>query len=153
MGLDPEKLAAALAKAKAFQGGSKSAASTPSAPVVMAVPALAVQQLLLPVATAEPQGTDLDPKNSVHQDFLKRLQDLEAALLARDPLMKTHLGTIHKTMIQYEEIVTLLRPHEIAKIMAAQQAHTNTVLVQSTTGKTGAAKAAKKAAGLTMGDL
>lgn len=97
-------------------------------------------------------GTDLDTSNPVHQGFLQRLADLETALLARDPLMKTHLGAIHKAMIEYEEIANLLRPEELAKIMAAQQAHTGVVLRAEVLGKTKAATN-KKAAQLGLGDL
>lgn len=96
--------------------------------------------------------TDLDTSNPVHQNFLQRLSDLEAALLARDPLMKTHLGEIHKHMIQYEEIANLLRPEEIAKIMAAQQQHTGIVLRAETLGKSKAATN-KKAAKISVGDI
>lgn len=97
-------------------------------------------------------GTDLDVTNPIHQGFLQRLNDLEAALLDRDPLMKTHLGEIHKAMIQYEEIANLLRPEEIAKIMAAQQQHTGMVLRAETLGKS-KASASKKAAGLGLNDV
>lgn len=97
-------------------------------------------------------STDLDTSNPIHQGFLQRLADLETALLERDPLMKTHLGAIHKTMIEYEEIANLLRPEEIAKIMAAQQQHTGIVLRAETLGKSKAATN-KKAAQLGLGDL
>lgn len=97
-------------------------------------------------------GTDLDTSNPVHQDFLQRLADVESALLNRDPLMKTHLGAIHKAMIQHEEIANLLRPEEIAKIMAAQQAFTGVQLRAEALGKSKAA-ASKKAAKISVGDL
>lgn len=59
--------------------------------------------------------------------------------------MKSHLAAIHRTMIQYEELPNLLRPHEIAKIMAAQQSHTNVVLAVATAkkAKTAASKSLK----------
>lgn len=97
-------------------------------------------------------GTKLDQTNPVHANFLQRLADLEAALLARDPLMKTHLGEIHKHMIQYEEISNLLRPHEIAKIMAAQQQHTGVILRAEVVGRSKAA-AGKKAAKVSINDI
>lgn len=97
-------------------------------------------------------GTNLDITNPVHQEFLQRLSDVETALLNRDPLMKTHLGAIHKAMLQYEEIANLLRPEEIAKIMAAQQAHTGIVLRVETVSKSKAA-ASKKAATLGLNDV
>ena len=96
--------------------------------------------------------TNLDISNPVHQGFLQRLAELEVALLERDPLMKTHLGAIHKAMIQYEEIANLLRPDEIAKIMAAQQAHTGMILKAEILGKSKAATN-KKAAQLGLNDV
>lgn len=54
--------------------------------------------------------------------------------------MKTHLGAIHKTMIQYDDIPNLLKAHEIAKIMAAQQVHTNTTLAQTVAKKKSTSK-------------
>lgn len=91
--------------------------------------------------------TDLDLDNPIHQQFLQKLSYLEDALLRRDPMMKHHLATIHKTMIEYDEIPVLLRPQEIAKIMAAQQAHTNVVLAVTT------AKKAKKASSKALANL
>ena len=107
------------------------------------------------VDTAGGEGssnTNLDVSNPVHQGFLQRLAELEVALLERDPLMKTHLGAIHKAMIQYEEIANLLRPDEIAKIMAAQQAHTGMILKAEILGKSKAATN-KKAAQLGLNDV
>lgn len=94
-------------------------------------------------------GTRLDRSNPVHANFLQRLSDLEAALLIRDPLMRTHLGEIHKAMINYEEIPSLLTVDEISKIMAAQQVQTNTVLVASISK----AAASKKAPKVTLDDI
>lgn len=100
-------------------------------------------------------ATDLDPTNPVHFAFLDRLKQVEETLLARDPMMKTHLLEIHKAMIQHEEIVNLLRPQEIAKIMAAQQTHTNMVLVRDSVKKTpSAAKSLQaKAAKISLDDV
>lgn len=100
---------------------------------------------------AEP-GTDLDVNNPIHLNFLNKLQQLQDALLQRDPGMKSHLAAIHRTMIEYEELPNLLRPHEIAKIMAAQQAHTNVVLAVVTAKKTKAATS-KKLNNLTLDDV
>lgn len=119
---------------------------------VVVVERPAVDSLEPGVSVPREQGTDLDTTNPVHAGFLQRLADLETALLERDPLMKTHLGAIHKTMIEYEEIANLLRPEEIAKIMAAQQQHTGIVLRAETLGKSKAATN-KKAAQLGLGDL
>jgi hypothetical protein len=85
--------------------------------------------------------------------IMQQLSYLQEALEANDPMIKRHLGEIHKLMIQHEELVHLLSDDEIAKIMGAQQIVTNTTLVAATTGKTGKATATKKAAQLSLGDL
>lgn len=94
----------------------------------------------------------LDRENPVHFEFLNRLQQLEESLLAKDPLMKTHLGTIHKTMLAYEEIPNLLSVDQISKIMEAQQVHTDMVLKQEVV-KGSKSAASKKAAKLTLDDV
>lgn len=96
--------------------------------------------------------TQLDTGNPVHAGFLQRLADLESCLLARDPLMKTHLGMIHKTMIEYEEIPNLLTVEEISKIMTAQQAHTGVVLRQETV-KSSKSAATRKSAQIKLEDI
>jgi hypothetical protein len=106
-----------------------------------------------PLAGTDDSTTKLNPSEPVHFELLTRLGQLEEALLARDPLMKTHLGAIHKQLITHEELVHLLSPVEIGKIVAAQQAHTNTSLAQEVTTTSGKAKAAKRAAQLGLGDL
>lgn len=95
----------------------------------------------------------LDATNPIHFELLDRLAQLEAALLARDPLMKTHLGAIHKSLVQHEELVHLLSDEEIGKIVGAQQQHTNTTLAAEVSSKAGKAKAANRTAQLGLGDL
>jgi hypothetical protein len=85
--------------------------------------------------------------------ILQRLGVLEAALLAQDPEMPKHLGEIHRLLITHEELTHLLKDEQIAVIMEAQQLQTNTTLVASVTGTAGKKAAAKKAAGITLGDL
>lgn len=97
--------------------------------------------------------TKLDPSQPLQFSLLDRLSQLEEAMLARDPLMKTHLGAIHKQLIEHEELVHLLSNEEIAKIVSAQQQHVNTSLAAEVTSKSGNAKAAKRAASLQISDL
>lgn len=85
--------------------------------------------------------------------ILQRLGLLEEALLAQDPEMPRHLGEIHRLLITHEELTHLLSDEQIAIVMSAQQIQTNTTLVASVTGTAGKKAAAKKAAGLTLGDL
>lgn len=85
--------------------------------------------------------------------IMQRLGGLEEALIAQDPKIKDHLKEIHRLMIGHEELVHLLKPEEIAKIMQGQQIITNTVLVAATTGTGKKASSAKKATGLGLDDL
>ena len=85
--------------------------------------------------------------------IMQRLGTLEEALLAQDPKMRDHLKEIHRLMIGHEELVHLLKPAEIAKIMTAQQQITNTTLVAATTGTGKKAASTKKATGLGLDDL
>ena len=95
----------------------------------------------------------LDATEPLHFEMLDRLAQLETALLARDPMMKVHLGAIHKNLIQHEELVHLLTDQQIGQIVGAQQAHTNTSLLQELTSKAGKAKAANRTAKISLGDL
>lgn len=95
----------------------------------------------------------LDASNPVHFELMDRLGKLEEALLIRDPLMKVHLAAIHKQLIGYEELVHLLTDEQIGKIVAGQQAHTNTTLAVEVSSKAGKAKVAARAAKYTVHDL
>lgn len=97
--------------------------------------------------------TPTEPTSPEHAAALERLQLLEDALIAKDPMMKVHLGEIHKNLIQYEELVHLLTDDQIGIMMAAQQNHTNTVLIGSATSNKGKAKAVAAGAKLQISDL
>jgi hypothetical protein len=162
--IDPVKLAAAVERAKAAKAAR--AAMTAPVPVVAPAPVQAPAaapvvapapppEVLATTPVAEPlpeSETQLDRTNPAHAEFLVKLRELEAAMLDRDPLMKTHLAAIHRSMQQHDDITVLLTAEEISKIITAQQQHTGVTLVASIV-KSGAAKASKKAAGLGMLDL
>jgi hypothetical protein len=95
----------------------------------------------------------LEPVNPIHFEVMSRLQQLEEALLTRDPMMKMHLAAIHKSLIAHEELVHLLSDEQIGKIVAAQQVHTGVMLVQEVSSKAGKAKAANRTAKLGLDDL
>lgn len=95
----------------------------------------------------------LDAANPVQFELMSRMKQLDEALLARDPMMKVHLGAIHKQLVGYEELVHLLSDEEIGRIVAAQQAHTNTSLAAELTSKAGKARAAARTAKTTLDDL
>lgn len=103
--------------------------------------------------TAPEAITKLNSSEPIHFELMTRLAQLEEALLARDPMMKMHLGAIHKQLIQYDELVHLLSDEEIGKIVAAQQAHTNTVLIIESTSKKGKTATANRTAKLGLDDL
>lgn len=162
--IDPAKLAAALAAAKAFQ--ERLAANKAIAPAKPATASQPEQQQLLINNTPRERislgefdinkcVTELDKSNMTHAIFLQRLHQLDEALLNRDPKMRDHLKEIHTMMQQHDEIVSLLSNEEVARIMAAQQSHTNTTLVQAVVKKTSTATkaASAKAAKMTMADL
>lgn len=105
-------------------------------------------ELEAPAAT-----TKLNPADPIQFEFMTRLAQLEEALLARDSMMKMHLGAIHKAMITHEELVHLLSDEEIGKIVGAQQSHTNTSLAIEVSSKKGKAAAANRTAKLGLDDL
>lgn len=102
---------------------------------------------------ATPTVPRLNGEVPLHFEMMTRLQQLEEALLARDPMMKVHLGAIHKLWTANEELVHLLSDEEIGKIVAAQSAHTNTSLINEITSKAGSSKAANRTAKLGVSDL
>lgn len=103
------------------------------------------------LATAEmPRLSESQPQQF---ELLTRLANLQEALLAKDPMMPTHLAAIHKNLIANEELVHLLTDDQIGQIVRAQQHHVNTFLAAEVTTKSGTAKAANRAKGLTLNDL
>lgn len=68
----------------------------------------------------------LEPKDLL----LQRLDQLEAALLANDPLMPGHLREIHKFLQEQPELLHVLKPEEIGITMQAMQKYTGIALVQ-----------------------
>lgn len=87
--------------------------------------------------------------------LLPKLAQLEADLLAGDPLMKGHLKEIHKTLIQYEEISHLLSEEQLATILDAQQRQVGILLAEETKSKKsgGAASKLPKVGGTVAGSL
>lgn len=103
------------------------------------------------IATADmPRLSAAEPQQF---ELLTRLASLEEALLAKDPMMPTHLAAIHRSLVTHEELVHLLTDDQIGAIVNAQQSHTNTFLAAEVTTKTGSNKAAGRAAKLTLSDL
>lgn len=80
------------------------------------------------------------------------LADLEATLLAKDPMMPQHLRSIHGLIISYPESAHLLKDEEIALIIGAAQEHTKVQIVSEAAKKATAPKA-KSLKNVSVSDL
>lgn len=93
------------------------------------------------------QPASMFPKieQSVYDRLEQHLADLEAALLAKDPLMPQHLRSSHAMLITYPETIHLLDDGDVAKLIDAAEIHTKTEIVKaSATGKGAGAGAGRK---------
>jgi hypothetical protein len=61
-------------------------------------------------------------------DVQGRLAAIKEKLLEQDPMLPVHLSAIHSAVIQYEELVHILKDEDIKVLMAAQQKHVGVVL-------------------------
>lgn len=90
----------------------------------------------------------MKPTNAIPQDVMDRLSmslaSLEASLLAKDPLMATHLRASHSLLISYPETVHLLDDAEIALIIDAAEVHTKTEIVKPGVSKAAGVGSRKK---------
>ena len=97
-----------------------------------------------------------DDASKIPADIYKRLEstlaDLQATLLAKDPMMPQHLRNIHATVIQYPESVHLLSDQEIALIIDGAEEHTKTMIV-SEAAKKATAPRAKSLKNISVADL
>lgn len=75
---------------------------------------------------------NLTPKHPKLLELEPKLAALEAALLAADPKMPTHLREIHSYLIQFEELAHLLTEDQIAIILDAQQRKVGIILAEET---------------------
>lgn len=76
----------------------------------------------------------------VMQDLQMKMAEFEAALLARDPMMKHHLESTHRVLITYPETVHLLDNTEIAKLLDGAQELMKIQIVQNAAKGKGASK-------------
>ena len=88
--------------------------------------------------------SNMKTSTSVPPDVMARLEtslaSLEAALLAKDPLLSQHLRNTHSVLISYPETVHLLDDSEIARIIDAAEVHTKTQVVKATVAGKGSKK-------------
>lgn len=73
----------------------------------------------------------------------EKVADLEAKLLAQDPMMPILLREIHNVLKEDPENVTLLSEEEIGIIISGLKKHTQTEIIAAVSKK-GAGKAMKK---------
>ena len=91
--------------------------------------------------------SNVDVVEFARLDVLGRLQQLEETLKTQDPQLPVHLQNIHKTLLQYEELVHLLKDNEIKVLMDAMQKYRKVELV-----KEAATSKGKKSLGKTTVD-
>lgn len=81
--------------------------------------------------------TEVDVVEFAKLDVLGRLQSLETTLKTADPQIPVHLNQIHKTLLQYEELVHLLKDSEIKILMDAMQTYRRVELVKEAVSSRG----------------
>jgi hypothetical protein len=80
-----------------------------------------------------------------HTDIKHKLLELEAQLLANDPMMPVLLSKIHKQLKAQPETATLLTDEEISIIVAGLEVQTNNAIAASISKKSSANNRANKA--------
>ena len=75
------------------------------------------------------------PDNPIGFQLTQKVEELKTALLSRHPSMPVLLQEIHKTLKQYPENVTLLKPEEISVIVNGLEQQTQTFLAASIASK------------------
>jgi hypothetical protein len=82
--------------------------------------------------------------NKLPEDIFNKLDmslaSLQAALVTQDPLLPTHLRSIHTLLLSYPESVQLLEDAEIANIIDGLEHQTKTFIVKAAAPKAGKKK-------------
>lgn len=94
-----------------------------------------------------PTAGETNAAKIAEADVLDRLEKLEQALIATDPSIPVHLGSILKTLHTYEELIHLMDDAKIRVLMAGMLKHRKVELV-----KEAATSKSKKALGKTTVD-
>lgn len=82
--------------------------------------------------------------SQLNLEIKSKLDELQAALLAKHPTMPTLLRDIHKTLKSYPEQVTLMTEEEIAIVVQGLEQQTNSQLAASAMKPTKAKKESLK---------
>jgi hypothetical protein len=75
-------------------------------------------------------ATELSPELEFAKlAVLGKLDEVEAALTNNDPLLKLHCSSIHKALLEHEELVHILPDDKIRLLMAGMKKYQNIQLV------------------------
>ncbi len=97
--------------------------------------------------------TELSPEvQQIANDTFQKIADIEAILLANDPLLPGHLAAIHRNLNRYEELNHLLTDEQIHKLIKGQSQVTGTVIVAQVAKSTKASNT-RAAKGISASDL
>ena len=91
------------------------------------------------VTTAGATAGEFTPQDLI----LSRLDGLEQAMLANDPLLPGHLKAIHTQLSQQPELLHLLKPEQIGQVMLGMQRVVGIQLVAEAKKTPAKGKAAK----------
>ena len=65
----------------------------------------------------------------IQAEVLEKIEKISTALVTNDPMIEIHCSSVHKALLQHEELVHLLPDSEIAKLMAGMKKWKNLKLV------------------------
>jgi len=88
----------------------------------------------------------MDDAQAITFALQEKVAELSAALLSKHPTMPSLLQTIHKTLRQYPEQVTVLSPQELNVVVEGLKVQTMTVFAEKTTKPSTSATASLKKA-------
>jgi hypothetical protein len=68
-------------------------------------------------------------------DVMSRIDQIEECLKGNDPKLPGHLAAIHKTLLQFEDLIHMLSDDQIRMFMSGQKKHVNVMLVKEIVSK------------------
>lgn len=121
------------AKAQATAAATPAKAAVPAAPTAAAPPAPKPNAALLAKLQAARANEAKTEKPAVQQrpalatvpidnteaTVLKRMEQIQAALLANDPAMREYLTQMHQQLLKFPELLYVLKPEQIGTMVQA----------------------------------